>query len=111
MTGRSRRPAAYSNITSYVYNGFGDVIQETSPDRGTRVYPYDTDGNLTQKVDALSITANHTYDALDRMLTTSYPADTSEMSPPPTTRPAPALPSASGGSPASPIWRGAYSHL
>jgi RHS repeat-associated protein len=67
-----------SHTTSYVYDGFGDVIQAASPDTGTAVYTYDSDGNLTSKVDALSVTTNHTYDALDRMLTTTYPADTSE---------------------------------
>lgn len=66
------------SVTSYVYDGFGNKIQETSPDRGTTVYHYDADGNLTSKTDSLSIVANYTYDALDRMLTTSYPADTAE---------------------------------
>jgi RHS repeat-associated protein len=66
------------HTTSYVYDGFGDVIQVTSPDTGTAVYYYDSDGNLTKKVDAASITMNLTYDALDRVLTTTYPADTSE---------------------------------
>jgi RHS repeat-associated protein len=65
-------------VTSYVYDGFGDKIQETSPDRGTTVYYYDGDGNLTSKTDALSVVTNYTYDALDRMLTTSYPASASE---------------------------------
>ena len=67
-----------SHTTSYVYDGFGDAIQVTSPDTGTAVYHYDSDGNLTQKVDAASVTSNYTYDALDRVLTTTYPADTSE---------------------------------
>ena len=67
-----------SHTTSYVYDGFGDLIQQTSPDTGTAVFHYDSDGNLTQKVDALSVTTNYTYDTLDRVLTTSYPADTSE---------------------------------
>jgi RHS repeat-associated protein len=66
------------NTTSYVYDGFGDAIQQTSPDTGTSVFHYDADGNLTQKVDALSVTTNYTYDALERMLTTAYPADTAE---------------------------------
>lgn len=64
--------------TSYVYDGFGDVIQEASPDRGTIVYYYNGDRDLTQKKDALAIVANYTYDALDRRLTATYPADTSE---------------------------------
>ena len=67
-----------SKTTSYVYDGFGDAIQQASPDTGTAVYHYDTDANLTQKVDALSVTTNYTWDTLDRMLTTAYPASTSE---------------------------------
>ena len=67
-----------SHTTSFVYDGFGEAIQVASPDTGTAVYHYDSDGNLTQKVDAASITTNYTYDALDRALTTTYPADTSE---------------------------------
>jgi len=67
-----------SHTTSYVYDGFGDVIQVASPDTGTSVFYYDADGNLTKKVDAMSVTTNLTYDALDRRLTTTYPADTSE---------------------------------
>jgi RHS repeat-associated protein len=66
------------NITSYVYDGFGDVIQVTSPDTDTAVYHYDSDANLTKKVDAARITVTHTYDALDRVLTTTYPADSKE---------------------------------
>ena len=66
------------NATSYVYDGFGDVIQQTSPDTGTTVYHYDSDGNLTSKTDAASVVTNQTFDALDRILTTAYPADSSE---------------------------------
>lgn len=66
------------NVTSYTYDGFGDVIQQVSQDSGTTVYYYDPDANLTQKVDPSKATTNMTYDALDRMLTTTYPADTKE---------------------------------
>ena len=72
------RTDTLSHSTSYVFDGFGDVIQATSPDTGAAVYHYDSDGNLTQKVDAASITVNHTYDALDRVLTTTYPASIGE---------------------------------
>jgi len=66
------------NTTSYVYNGFGDVIQRTSPDTGTTVYHYDSDGNPTSRTDAAGVVTNWTYDALDRKLTTSFPADSTE---------------------------------
>ncbi len=54
------------------------MIQRTSPDTGTTVYHYDSDGNLTKKMDALGVVTDYTYDAIDRMLTTTYPAHTSE---------------------------------
>jgi RHS repeat-associated protein len=66
------------NTTSYVYDGFGDVIEQVSPDSGTTVYHYDGDGNLTSKTDAATVVTNWTYDALDRPLTTTYPADSAE---------------------------------
>jgi RHS repeat-associated protein len=66
------------NVTTYIYDGFGDAISQASPDTGTAVLYYDSDGNLTKKVDALSVTTNYTWDALDRVLTTTYPADASE---------------------------------
>jgi RHS repeat-associated protein len=66
------------NVTSYTYDGFGDVIQQASADSGTTVYYYDADANLTRKIDATRATTNMTYDALDRVLTTAYPADAKE---------------------------------
>ncbi len=38
------------NSTTYVRDGFGEVIGQTSPDSGATVYRFDGDGNLTQKV-------------------------------------------------------------
>ena len=66
-----------SNTTSYVYDGFGNPIQQASPDSNTSVYYFDSDNNQTQKVDALGIVTNNTYDPLDRVLTTQYPAESS----------------------------------
>jgi RHS repeat-associated protein len=67
-----------SHATTYVYDGFGDLIQQTSPDSGITVYRYDPAANLTQKTDAAGAVTNNTYDALDRIITTSFPADTPE---------------------------------
>jgi YD repeat-containing protein len=69
---------ANCNTTSYVRNGFGDVIQQASPDSGVSVFQYDADANLTSKTDALAIVTNQTFDALDRPLATTYPANTAE---------------------------------
>jgi YD repeat-containing protein len=48
-----------------------------SPDSGTTVWHYDADGNVSSKTDAASAVTNMTYDALDRILTRTYPADSS----------------------------------
>jgi len=69
---------ANNNTTSYIRDGFGDVIQLTSPDSGVAVFHYDADANLTSKTDALGIVTDQTFDALDRPLTTTYPADAAE---------------------------------
>lgn len=69
---------ANGNNTAYYYDGFGDLIQQTSPVTGRAVYTYDLDGNMTQTTDADGAVTNHTYDALDRVLTASYPADSAE---------------------------------
>ena len=64
--------------TFYVYSGFGDILVQTSPDAGSVSYTYDADGNLIHKVDANGTVSDMSYDALDRLLTVSYPADTSQ---------------------------------
>jgi len=69
---------ANGNMTAYIRDGFGDVIQQTSPDSGVAVFHYDADANLTSKTDALGIVTNQNFDALDRPLTTTYPADAPE---------------------------------
>ena len=69
---------ADTNTTAYVRDGFGDVTQLTSPDSGIAVFHYDADANLTGKTDALGVVTNQTFDALDRPLTTTYPADAAE---------------------------------
>jgi RHS repeat-associated protein len=65
-------------VTTYVYDGFGEVIQRVSPDSGATVYHYDPDGNLTQRVDGSGAVINATYDALDRVLTVTYPGNATE---------------------------------
>ena len=65
-------------VTTYTYDGFGELIQRVSPDSGTTVYRYDLDGNLAQKTDATGAIVNYTYDALDRLTKVTYPADAAE---------------------------------
>ncbi len=67
-----------TDVTTNIVDGFGDLIQQTSPDSGKTVFHFDADANQTQKVDALSVTANATFDALDRIASRSYPADSTQ---------------------------------
>ena len=64
-----------SNATSYVYNGFGDTIQQTSPNTLKTIYFYDADRNQTGKNQTGINFSSATYDADDRMLTRTFPAD------------------------------------
>lgn len=64
--------------TAYAYDGFGDVIQQVSPDSGTTSYSYDLDGNLLQRQAATGAVTQYAYDPLDRVSSTTYPADPTE---------------------------------
>ena len=64
--------------TTYVRNGFGEVIQEVSPDAGTMVYVRYLRGLVTQMTDGRGIVSNMTYDTAGRLLTVVYPAAVGE---------------------------------
>ncbi|MEM7540250.1 MAG: RHS repeat-associated core domain-containing protein [Pseudomonadota bacterium] len=64
------------NDTDYLYNGFSDLEQLTSPDTGITTYIYDEGGNQVQQTDARAIVTNYSYDALNRLTLIDYPADT-----------------------------------
>jgi len=66
---RSQRGA-----TSYVFDGFGRMIQRVSPDAGTAVYRYDLNGNLTQSVDAAGATVNYATTLSTAVTAATYPA-------------------------------------
>lgn len=59
--------------TSFTVDGLGNVTAEASADRGGLTAIYDAAGNLLTLADARGITESHTYDALNRPLTVSYP--------------------------------------
>jgi len=69
---------ARSLQTAREVDGFGEVIQEVSPDRGTRLYWYDLDSNLSKLVDGDSVETDFTYDNASRLLTKTFPSDTAE---------------------------------
>lgn len=66
---------ANHNVTTYTRDGFGQVTALASPDSGVTSFQYDAAGNLTQSVKAGGLTANYKYDALNRILTTTFPND------------------------------------
>ena len=56
---------ARSVQTIYTYNGFGELTQLASPDRGTWVYTYNQ-GRLDTATDPRGVVKTYTYDALNR---------------------------------------------
>lgn len=60
--------------TTYTYNGFKQLISQTSPDTGTTTFTYDRADNMLTKTDARGVTVTYTYDALNRVTTINYPA-------------------------------------
>ncbi len=54
--------------TSYKYNGFGERIERISPDTGTTTYGYDKAGNQIRIQNALGVTTQLKYDALNRLI-------------------------------------------
>lgn len=61
--------------TSYVRNGWGEVIQETSPDIGTTSYNRDDRGLITQRTDARGQITQRAYDNGGRLSSVSYPSE------------------------------------
>ncbi|HEX6641193.1 MAG TPA: RHS repeat-associated core domain-containing protein, partial [Thermoanaerobaculia bacterium] len=57
------------NVTSYVYDDFGQMLAQQSPVTGTTTYAYDGAGNLTRTTDANGAATERTYDAANRVLT------------------------------------------
>jgi RHS repeat-associated protein len=63
---------ASAPATTYTYNGFNELISQTSPDTGTTSYTYDAAGNMTQKTDARDKVAKYVYDNLNRVTQIKY---------------------------------------
>jgi YD repeat-containing protein len=55
-----------------VRNGFGEIIQEASPDKGTSVYVRDARGLVTQRTDPRGTVTTFAYDNAGRLISTSY---------------------------------------
>src|SRR5262249_27886876 len=67
-----------SLVTTYVRNGFGDVIQRGSPDSGTTVYQVNALGKPTQITDGRGVVTNLGYDNAGRLTSKDYPAAPAE---------------------------------
>ena len=71
---RTTQVTAPNNATtSYVYDDLGDLLQESSPDRGNITYHFDAAGNTTSIIDARGIAVTYSYDTLNRLVTVDYP--------------------------------------
>lgn len=62
--------------TNYTYNGFSDLTLLGSPDTGNTSFTYDSAGNRASQTDARSKVTNYGYDALNRLVSVTYPAAT-----------------------------------
>lgn len=69
---------AGASSTTFVVNGFGDVIRRISPDTGVTDYTVDVRGLVTSVIDARGVTTKFSYDALGRVRTKSFPAAAAE---------------------------------
>jgi RHS repeat-associated protein len=61
-----------SLVNSYGYNGFGERVSQSSPDRGITNNTYDSAGNLATSTDGRGALSTYTYDALNRVTSVSY---------------------------------------
>lgn len=60
--------------TTYVRNGYGEIIREISAEAGTTEYVRDEAGRIIQMTDARGVISNYSYDGMDRLLSVTYPA-------------------------------------
>ena len=69
-----------SNLaTIYSFDGLSDATGQVSPDTGSTSRTFDAAGNVLTRTDAKGIIATNTYDALDRLIVTTYPDSTQNI--------------------------------
>ena len=60
--------------TTTTYNGFGEVVSEASPDKGTTSYTYNSRGLVESMTDARGVQMVYEYDDLGRVTAKRFPA-------------------------------------
>jgi len=65
--------------TTYSYDGLSDATGQVSPDTGIVNRTFDAAGDVLTSTDAKGITATNTYDALNRLVSTSYADNTQNV--------------------------------
>ena len=61
-------------VTSYAYNGFGDMTGLTSPDRGTWIFTFDAQGRHATTTDPRGVVVSTSFDALSRPIVRTFSA-------------------------------------
>lgn len=61
--------------TVFAYNGFGEVVTETSQDRGVINYTYDSRGLVSSMTDGRGVVSTYEYDNGGRILARRFPSD------------------------------------
>jgi RHS repeat-associated protein len=68
-----------SVATTYAVDGRGEVMQVVSPDAGTSTVTFDSNGNIKTSKDGRGVTATYGYDALNRLISITYPGWTGTL--------------------------------
>jgi RHS repeat-associated protein len=66
-------------VTTYTYNGFGQMLTQSSPDSGTTTYTYDSAGRLSTKTLGNGRLLSYTWDAIGRQTSRSSGGSTETL--------------------------------
>jgi YD repeat-containing protein len=75
--GGSSNNSSNARLRSFSYDNLSQLQSAFNPETGTVSYSYDLDGNVTFKTDARGISTFYQYDPLNRVISKTYPTDTS----------------------------------
>ena len=60
-------------VTEFTYNGFGEVVSESSPDRGSIAYAHDRRGLVISRTDGRGVSVGYSYDNGGRLTGIDHP--------------------------------------